>query len=189
MNVIKTEIPGVLIIEPKIYGDSRGFFFECWHQNRYKDIGIDLNFVQDNHSRSQKGTLRGLHFQIAHPQGKLIRVSQGEVFDVSVDIRRGSPTFGKWVGVYLSDTNNRQVWIPPGLAHGFCVLSEFADFQYKCTDYYYPGDEGTLVWNDPDIGIKWPINPTTLSAKDSNALLLKNIPLENFCEYRANQCE
>lgn len=156
MKIIATDLPGVLIIEPAVHGDARGFFQETYHARRYADAGIDLPFVQDNHSRSGQGILRGLHYQREHPQGKLVRVTQGAAFDVAVDIRKGSPTFGKWIGVTLSEDNFRQVYIPPGFAHGFCTLSEQVDFLYKCTDYYHPEDEQGVLWNDPDIGIDWP---------------------------------
>jgi len=176
MNVINTKIPEVKIIEPKIFGDERGFFLETFHSARYEDlVGIDLPFVQDNYSRSSKGVLRGLHFQKSKPQGKLVRVVRGEVFDVAVDIRKGSPTYGQWEGVILSEDNKRQFWVPPGFAHGFVVLSDIADFEYKCTDFYDPSDEGSLLWNDPDIGIKWPLTDVTLSEKDKLATLFKNI--------------
>lgn len=170
MNVIKTKLDGCLIIEPKVFGDDRGFFLETYHINRYKSIlGESIAFVQDNYSRSAKNVLRGLHFQINKPQGKLVRVVRGEVFDVVVDIRKNSPTFGQWVSVVLSEDNMRQLWIPPGFAHGFCVLSELADFEYKCTDYYNPLDEGTILWSDPDLDIHWPIENPILSDKDTNA--------------------
>lgn len=156
MKVLATKLPGVLIIEPQVYGDARGFFQETYHAQRYIDAGIVLPFVQDNHSRSGKGVLRGLHSQLTHPQGKLVRVTQGAVFDVAVDIRRGSPTFGKWAGAILSEDNFRQFYIPPGFAHGFLALSDRVDFLYKCTDYYHPEDEVGILWNDPDIGIDWP---------------------------------
>jgi dTDP-4-dehydrorhamnose 3,5-epimerase len=168
MNVIKTNIDGVVIIEPKVFGDERGFFLETFQAERYKELaGINMPFVQDNHSRSGKNVLRGLHFQKTNPQGKLVRVVRGEVFDVAVDIRKGSPTYGQWAGAILSEENKRQFWVPPGLAHGFVVLSDIADFEYKCTDYYDPADEGCLMWNDPAVGIEWPegIEPI-LSAKD-----------------------
>jgi dTDP-4-dehydrorhamnose 3,5-epimerase len=168
MNVIKTNIDDVVIIEPKVFGDERGFFLETFQAERYKEMaGINMPFVQDNHSRSGKNVLRGLHFQKTNPQGKLVRVVRGEVFDVAVDIRKGSPTYGQWAGTILSEENKRQFWVPPGLAHGFVVLSDIADFEYKCTDYYDPADEGCLMWNDPAVGIEWPegIEPI-LSAKD-----------------------
>ena len=166
MNVIETKLAGVLIIEPKVFGDSRGFFFESYQKQRYRDAGIALDFVQDNHSRSARGVLRGLHFQIKKPQGKLVCVSRGEVLDVAADINPDSPTFGQYVGVVLSEDNHRQLWVPPGYAHGFVVLSESADFQYKCTDYYDPGDEGGIIWNDPTLAIEWGITHPSLSAKD-----------------------
>jgi dTDP-4-dehydrorhamnose 3,5-epimerase len=167
MNVVQTPLPGVLLIEPKVFGDARGFFLESYHRKRYAEAGIDALFVQDNHSRSARGVLRGLHFQIRHVQGKLVSVVDGEVFDVAVDIRRGSPHFGQWYGCVLSAANHRQLWVPPGFAHGFCTLSESADFLYKCTDYYHPEDEGGLPWNDPDLAIDWPIADPVLSAKDA----------------------
>jgi len=166
MNVIETELPGVLIIEPKVFGDHRGFFLETFQIERYRQAGIDFPFVQDNHSRSRRGVLRGLHFQRTRPQGKLVSVSRGAVYDVAVDIDPASPTCGRFVGVELTDENHRQLWIPPGYAHGFCVLSEIADFQYKCTDLYFPEDEGGLIWNDPDVNIPWPIEAPQLSEKD-----------------------
>ncbi len=166
MKVIETVLPGVLIIEPKAFGDHRGFFLETFQVERYRQAGIDLPFVQDNHSRSQRGVLRGLHFQRTRPQGKLVSVSRGAVYDVAVDIDPQSPTYGRFVGVELNDENHRQMWVPPGYAHGFCVLSEVADFQYKCTDLYFPEDEGGLIWNDPDVNIPWPISEPQLSAKD-----------------------
>lgn len=166
MKILETKLPGVLIIEPKVFGDQRGFFLETFQIDRYKEGGINLPFVQDNHSRSQKGVLRGLHFQRTRPQGKLVSVSRGSVYDVAVDINPQSPTCGQFVGVELSDQNHRQLWVPPGYAHGFCVLSDVADFQYKCTDFYFPEDEGGLIWNDPEIAIPWPIDNPQLSVKD-----------------------
>ena len=167
MKVIETALPGVLIIEPKVFGDSRGFFIETFQLERYREIGITQPFVQDNHSRSPHGVLRGLHFQKTRPQGKLVRVSRGAVYDVAVDVDPKSPTFGRYVGVELSDDNHRQIWIPPGYAHGFCVLSALADFEYKCTDLYFPEDEGGVIWNDPDVAIPWPISAPRLSDKDT----------------------
>ena len=168
MKVSPTRLPGVLVFEPDSHGDDRGFFLETFHVDRYREhIGVSHTFVQDNHSRSSRGVLRGLHAQREHPQGKLVRVSRGEVFDVAVDIDPKSPTFGQWVGERLSDSNHRQLWIPPGYAHGFVVLSETADFEYKCTDYYHPADEIGVRWDDPDIGIDWPISDPVLSAKDA----------------------
>lgn len=166
MNVIQTHLPGVLIIEPKVFGDERGFFVECYQEPRYRDAGIELPFVQDNHSRSQYGVLRGLHFQRNRPQGKLVRVTRGAVYDVAVDIDPESPTCGEYVGVELTADNHLQLWIPPGYAHGFCVLSDIADFQYKCTDLYFPEEEGGLIWNDPDVNIPWPVETPKLSEKD-----------------------
>lgn len=176
MNVIKTDIEGVLIIEPQVFGDDRGFFLETFQSKRYaQEAGITQEFVQDNHSRSTYGVLRGLHFQRTKPQGKLVRVVSGEVFDVAVDIRSGSPTYGQWVGTHLSAENKRQFWVPPGMAHGFVVLSETADFEYKCTDYYDPNDEACLLWNDSEIGIDWPVDEPILSAKDKLGLPLKEL--------------
>lgn len=176
MNVIKTKLKDCVIIEPKVYGDERGFFLETFQADRYADLAsITLPFVQDNHSRSSKGVLRGLHFQKTKPQGKLVRVVRGEVYDVAVDIRQGSPTYGQWEAVILSEENKTQFWVPPGFAHGFVVLSETADFEYKCTDYYNPSDEGSLLWNDPDLNIPWPIDNPKLSEKDANAPLLADL--------------
>jgi dTDP-4-dehydrorhamnose 3,5-epimerase len=166
MKIIETALPGVLIIEPAVFADERGFFLESFHAERYREAGIDMAFVQDNHSRSRKGVLRGLHFQRRHPQGKLVRASRGSIFDVAADIDLASPTFGQYVGVTLSDENHRQMWIPPGYAHGFCVLSDEADFEYKCTDLYYPKDEGGVLWSDPVLNIQWPLLDPLLSAKD-----------------------
>lgn len=171
MNIIKTAIPDVLIIEPKVFGDERGFFFESFNQKFFEDaVGHPVNFVQDNHSKSSKGVLRGLHYQLApHAQGKLVRCVAGEVFDVAVDIRKSSPTFGQWVGVNLSAENKRQLWIPEGFAHGFVTLSEGAEFLYKTTSYYHPASEGCIIWNDPELNIKWQLNSdVSLSAKDAN---------------------
>ncbi|MDP2820562.1 MAG: dTDP-4-dehydrorhamnose 3,5-epimerase [Polaromonas sp.] len=176
MNVISTAIPGVLIIEPKVFGDARGFFFESFNQKAFNiATGSNYQFVQDNHSRSAKGVLRGLHYQIQQFQGKLVRVVRGAVFDVAVDIRKSSPTFGKWVGVELSEENHRQLWVPPGFAHGFVVTSESADFLYKTTDYYAPEHERCIAWNDSAIGIQWPIGQQpSLSAKDQQGLALRD---------------
>ncbi|WP_111977893.1 dTDP-4-dehydrorhamnose 3,5-epimerase [Algibacillus agarilyticus] len=177
MEIIKTNISDAIIIEPKVFGDERGFFLESFQAERYKEMcGIDLNFVQDNHSRSSKNVLRGLHFQKSKPQGKLVRVVRGSVFDVAVDIRKNSSTYGQWAGVLLSEENKKQFWVPPGLAHGFVVLSDIADFEYKCTDYYEPSDEGCLAWNDETVGIEWPegIEPI-LSAKDKLGLKLTEL--------------
>ncbi|HBM2924897.1 dTDP-4-dehydrorhamnose 3,5-epimerase [Klebsiella oxytoca] len=178
MQVTDTKIPDVKIIQPKVFGDDRGFFLETFEKKRYQDLlKIDYDFVQDNHSRSSKGVLRGLHFQKQNPQGKLVRVVRGSVFDVVVDIRTSSPTFGQWEGVILSEENKTQFWIPPGLAHGFVVLSDQADFEYKCTDYYNPAHEGCLIWDDPDVAIEWPIQNPLLSSKDSKGKRLKELYL------------
>lgn len=168
MIVKDTKIHDVKLVEPKIFGDERGFFLETFEKQRYQEaLNINYEFVQDNHSRSSHGVLRGLHFQTKNPQGKLVRVVRGKVFDVAVDIRPDSPTYGQWEGVILSEENKHQFWIPPGLAHGFVVLSDIADFEYKCTDYYTPGHEGCLLWNDPELGIEWPIDfEPLLSEKD-----------------------
>ena len=175
MEVIQTAIPEVLILEPKVFGDDRGFFIESYNAQKFTDAtGLKCEFVQDNHSRSSKGVLRGLHYQIQQPQGKLVRVTSGEVFDVAVDIRASSPTFGKWVGARLSEENKRQMWVPPGFAHGFLVLSDHADFLYKTTDFYAPQYECCIKWDDPSIGIQWPITePPILSAKDNAGLSLQ----------------
>lgn len=175
MKVTETALPGVLIIEPSVFGDQRGFFLETFQIERYREVGIDLPFMQDNHSRSQRGVLRGLHFQRTRPQGKLVSVSRGAVFDVAVDIDAKSPTCGQYVGVELNDENHRQLWIPPGYAHGFCVLSEIADFQYKCTDLYFPEDEAGLLWNDPEVNIPWPVETPRLSAKDQQNSTLRQL--------------
>lgn len=177
MKVIETVLPGVLIIEPKVFGDSRGFFQETYREETYSNIGIPP-FVQDNHSRSAKGVLRGLHSQRLKPQGKLVRVSRGAVFDVAVDINPHSETFGKHVAVELNDENHRQFYIPPGYAHGFCVLSDDADFLYKCTEYYRPGDEIGVLWNDPAIGIAWPVANPMLSAKDEGLPTLNALAIQ-----------
>ncbi len=175
MRFVPTELPGVIVIEPDVYRDDRGFFLETYHQQKYADAGIAVTFVQDNHSRSLRGTVRGLHAQRRHPQGKLVRVLQGEILDVIVDIRRGSPTFSRWIGIELSADNFRQCYIPPGFAHGFCVLSDWAEFEYKCTDWYDPTDEIRLLWNDPDIGITWPVQNPQLSDKDRAGRPLREI--------------
>lgn len=176
MKVTKTKLKDCVIIEPNVFGDDRGFFLETFQLARYRDeAGITLPFVQDNHSRSARGVLRGLHFQKTKPQGKLVRVVKGEVFDVAVDIREGSSTFGEWEGVILSEENKRQFWVPPGFAHGFVVLSDIADFEYKCTDYYDPTDEGSILWSDPDLKISWPLSDPILSQKDISAPLLADI--------------
>ncbi|GKX40540.1 MULTISPECIES: dTDP-4-dehydrorhamnose 3,5-epimerase [Pectobacterium] len=176
MQITDSKIHGAKIIQPKVFGDARGFFLETFEKKRYQQmLNIDVDFVQDNHSRSGKGVLRGLHFQKTKPQGKLVHVVRGEVFDVAVDIRPGSPTYGVWEGVILSEENKTQFWLPPGLAHGFAVLSDIADFEYKCTDYYDPSDEGCLLWNDPEVGIEWPISAPLLSEKDKLGRLFKDL--------------
>lgn len=178
MKITKTKLKDCLIIEPKIFGDNRGFFLETFQVDRYSELAnINLTFVQDNYSRSSKGVLRGLHFQKKKPQGKLVRVVRGEVYDVAVDIRRESPTFGHWEGVILSEENKIQFWVPPGFAHGFVVLSDVADFEYKCTDYYDPADEGSILWEDPDLNIPWPVKDPKLSEKDLNAPKLADITI------------
>ena len=182
MKATPTQIPDVLVIEPKVFGDARGFFFESFNGEAFdKAVGRHVEFVQDNHSRSSKGVLRGLHYQIQQPQGKLVRVTRGAVFDVAVDIRKSSPTFGRWVGVELNEDNHKQLWVPPGLAHGFVVLSETADFLYKTTDYYAPAFERAILWNDDEIGIEWPdigMEPK-LSAKDAMGVALTKAELFN----------
>ena len=179
MKVTPTAIADLRIIEPKVFGDARGFFYESFNQKAFNEAtGLDVNFVQDNHSRSAKGVLRGLHYQVQQPQGKLVRVvrvTRGAVFDVAVDIRKGSPAFGKWVGMELTEDNHKQLWVPPGYAHGFVVLSEFADFLYKTTDYYAPEYERCIAWNDPAIGIRWPVDQQpSLSAKDQQGVALRD---------------
>lgn len=175
MNVIKTKIKDLLIIEPKVFGDDRGFFYETFQKERYRAVGIDVDFVQDNRSRSTKGVLRGLHFQKTKPQGKLVTVTDGEVFDVAVDLRRDSETFGQHEAIILTGSNKRQFYVPPGFAHGFCVLSDTADFQYKCTDYYDLSDECGLLWNDPVLQIQWPLSNPLLSDKDMNQPMFSQI--------------
>jgi dTDP-4-dehydrorhamnose 3,5-epimerase len=180
MNVVPGQINGLLVIEPKVFGDARGFFMETWNRRKYEEAGINVAFVQDNISVSRRGALRGLHFQNPNPQGKLVSVLQGEVLDVVVDIRRASSTFGKYEAVHLSDENKRQFYIPPGFAHGFLVLSDTAMFHYKCTDFYSPKDEMTILWNDPALGIKWPIPDPIISEKDAKGLLLKAVTQERL---------
>jgi len=178
VKVVKTKLQDCVIIEPKVFGDDRGFFLETFQANRYANLaGITLPFIQDNHSRSSKGVLRGLHFQKKKPQGKLVRVVKGEVFDVAVDIRHDSPTFGQWEGVLLSARNKKQFWVPPGFAHGFVVLTDVADFEYKCTDYYNPLDEVSILWSDPDLGIPWPVENPILSDKDATAEKLVDLKI------------
>ncbi len=184
MKINRTNLEGVLHIEPKVFGDARGFFLETYNRERYMAAGLpDVAFVQDNHSRSSRGVLRGLHFQVNHPQGKLVQVTSGSVFDVVVDIRLGSPTFGQWYGCILSEENHHQLWVPPRFAHGFCVLSESADFLYKCTDYYRPDDEGGLLWNDTEVGINWPLKEPLLSDKDRALLPLSDIDSSLLPDY------
>ena len=180
MQIIDTALADVKILEPKVFGDERGFFLESWNQQFFANNALPAKFVQDNHSRSQQGVLRGLHYQIKNPQGKLVRVSQGEVFDVAVDMRQSSPQFGQWAGVLLSESNKRQLWVPPGFAHGFYVVSQSADFQYKCTDYYAPEYERSLSWNDANVGVEWPIidgQAPVLAAKDAEGLIFEH------CDY------
>ncbi len=177
MKFIPTAISEVLVIEPDVFGDPRGFFFETWSRKKFAEAGLNADFVQDNHSRSGRNVLRGLHYQLQNTQGKLVRVTLGEVFDVAVDIRRSSPTFGKWVGEILSAENKKLFWVPPGFAHGFLVLSDVAEFQYKCTDFYNPAAERCIIWNDPTLNIGWPCNDPQqllLSAKDRAGVLLKD---------------
>lgn len=179
MKIIESELNGVKIIEPRVFGDARGFFLETFSFARYLQLGIAENFVQDNHSRSQKNVLRGLHFQLNYPQGKLVSVVRGEVLDVAVDVRIGSPDFGRWCGVVLSDCNHRQLYIPPGFAHGFVVISDSADFVYKCTEYYHPEDEKGIIWNDPEIGIEWGVSDPELSQKDLSNMTLNELKNKN----------
>jgi dTDP-4-dehydrorhamnose 3,5-epimerase len=186
VNVVETDLPGVLIVEPKVFGDERGFFMETWNGRRYEDAGLPDRFVQDNLSYSSYGVLRGLHFQNPQPQGKLVSVLRGEVFDVAVDIRVGSPSFGRWTGVTLSDTNKRQFYVPEDFAHGFVVTSEAALFFYKCTNYYAPSSEGIILWNDPEIGIEWPTDAPILSDRDRAAPPLHEIPEGSLPRYPAN---
>ena len=175
MKVTPTRLAEVLLLEPRVFGDSRGFLFESWNEQEFERAGICARFVQDNHSRSGKGVLRGLHYQVRQPQGKLIRVIAGEIFDVAVDVRRGSPDFGKWESVQLSAESRRMIWIPVGFAHGFCVLSDFAEVLYKATDFYAPEHERCILWNDPDLGIGWPLDGApTLSAKDAGGVRLRD---------------
>jgi dTDP-4-dehydrorhamnose 3,5-epimerase len=179
VKISPTALPEVLVIDPEVYQDQRGFFVEAWHSAKYRAAGIDRPFVQDNQSRSTRGVLRGLHYQLEQVQGKLIRVAAGEIFDVAVDLRRSSPTFGRWAGGMLSGKNQRQIWVPPGFAHGFYVTSDSADVIYKCTDYYHPQSERTLRWDDADVGIEWPLiegRPPMVSLKDAGGLSLRDAP-------------
>ncbi len=180
MNVITCDIPGLVVIEPKVFGDARGYFMETWNQQRYRDVGLDWNFVQDNISFSRRGILRGLHFQNPKGQGKLVYALQGEVFDVAVDLRKSSPTFGRWHGLILSAENKRQFFVPAGFAHGFAVLSETAMFAYKCTEFYNPQNEMSLLWNDPEIGVQWPLEAPQLSEKDLRGVRLRDISRERL---------
>jgi dTDP-4-dehydrorhamnose 3,5-epimerase len=180
MNIIRCELAGLLVIEPDVFADSRGFFMETWNQRRYAEAGLQANFVQDNISVSHRGALRGLHFQNPTAQGKLLSVWAGEVFDVAVDLRQSSPTFGNWHGLRLSSQSKRQFFIPPGFAHGFVVLSETAMFHYKCTDFYSPKDEMTIRWDDPDIGIHWPDASPTLSDRDAKGKFLRDVPKDRL---------
>jgi len=184
MNIIETKLPGALILEPKVFPDDRGYFFETWNSKRYEQAGIPGPFVQDNISFSKKGILRGLHFQYPQPQGKLIQVLSGRVVDVVVDIRAGSPNYGQWISEVLSGSNHRQMYVPPGFAHGYCVTSEAAIFSYKCTDFYNPATEHGIIWNDPDIGIEWPIARPVLSAKDAAYPGFKDLRPENLPQFR-----
>jgi dTDP-4-dehydrorhamnose 3,5-epimerase len=185
MKVAETSLPGVLVVEPDVFGDERGFFMETWNVRRYEEAGLPGRFVQDNLSYSARGVLRGLHYQNPQPQGKLVSVLRGEVFDVAVDIRVGSPTFGEWTGVTLSAENKRQFYVPPDFAHGFLVTGEDALFLYKCTDYYAPSAEGIVLWNDPEIGIEWPTDAPTLSERDGKAPSLREIPEGSLPRYQA----
>jgi len=185
MKFIETSLPGCVVIEPSVFGDSRGFFYESYNEAKYREAGIDRRFVQSNVSRSARGVLRGLHYQSPHPQGKLVSVLEGEVYDVAVDIRRGSPTFGQWAGVMLTAENHRHFWIPEGFAHGFCVVSEHATFAYQCTDLYDAKADGSVRWDDPAIGIDWPVSSPLLSEKDSKALRLADIDPARLPEYVA----
>lgn len=185
VRFIPTVLDGVVLIEPAVFSDARGFFVESWHQARYAELGVPSVFVQDNVSRSQQGTLRGLHLQEPYGQGKLVQVLDGEVFDVAVDVRVGSPTFGRWVGEHLSAENHRQIYIPPGFAHGFCVVSPSALFAYKCTESYHPETELAIAWNDPDLGITWPTIQPILSKKDAAALKLADVPSDRLPRWTA----
>lgn len=189
MTIIETSLPGVLIFEPKVFGDERGFFVETYRGQVFVEAGLNVPFVQDNQSRSRRGVLRGLHYQLQQPQGKLVRVARGRVFDVAVDVRQGSPTFGQWAGAILDDESHRQMYVPPGFAHGFVVLSDVADFVYKCTDYYHPQSEVGIRWDDPAIGILWPreiIGDVILSDKDRHLPFLKDQPPAKLPQFKGN---
>ncbi|MEH6559620.1 MAG: dTDP-4-dehydrorhamnose 3,5-epimerase [Oceanicoccus sp.] len=183
MNVRKTKIPGLILIEPSVFGDERGYFLETYNEQRYRNLGVEESFVQDNISFSRRGILRGLHYQKPMMQGKLVQVLQGEVFDVAVDVRHGSPTFGQWEGFSLSETNKHQFYVPPGFAHGFVVTSETALFSYKCTDLYNPDGEHSIAWNDPDINVQWPESRPQLSDKDQQGRLLRDMTREELPDY------
>jgi dTDP-4-dehydrorhamnose 3,5-epimerase len=185
MKITPTDLPGVMLIEPTVFSDARGFFMESYHVQRYVEAGLPGAFVQDNYSRSRRGVLRGLHYQLHHSQGKLVWVTRGEVFDVVVDIRQGSPTFGRWLGVVLAEDNPRQLYVPPGFAHGFCTLSDTADFLYKCNDFYHPDDESGILWCDPDLAISWPVFAPILSPKDQRYPRLAEVPLVRLPIYES----
>ncbi len=184
VKMIETNLPGVVIIESDLYTDQRGFFRELYNRKKYEEAGFTRHFVQDNHSHSKKGVLRGLHYQLKQQQGKLVTVITGEIYDVAVDIRKGSPTFGKWMGVHLSDKENKQLFIPEGFAHGFCVLTQTADVHYKCTDLHLQGGGYGVLWSDPGVGIEWPISDVLVSRKDQNAPLLEDIPQVHLPDYK-----
>lgn len=184
MKVTETSLSGALVIEPRVFGDSRGFFYESYNENAFREAGIDRRFVQSNVSRSSRGVLRGLHYQCPQPQGKLVSVLEGEVYDVAVDIRVGSPTFGRWAAVMLTAENHKHFWIPEGFAHGFCVVSEHATFSYQCTDFYAPAADGGIRWDDPALAIDWPVSDPILSDKDRKAPLLADVPATRLPEYR-----
>lgn len=185
MQIFQQSLPEVLVVQPSVHRDYRGYFMELYHQKRYGETFIKQSFVQDNLSRSVKGTLRGLHYQVDRPQAKLVQVIRGEIFDVAVDIRLSSPTFGQWLGVVLSDRNGRQIFVPEGFAHGFCVLSKTADVMYKCTDFYMPEDEGGILWSDPELGIGWPVKNPLLSFKDGQYPRLCDVPTHRLPTYKA----
>ena len=184
IQVLPTEIADVVILEPQVFGDDRGFFMETYHREKFTDLGLDFTFVQDNLSRSKKNVLRGLHYQLMTPQGKFVTAVRGKIFDVAVDVRRGSPTFGKWFGAVLSEENKRQMMIPEGFAHGFCVLSDEADVLYKCTGYYDPADDRGILWSDPDLAIEWPVGDPLLSEKDLRLPTLRQLPEDSLPAYR-----
>jgi dTDP-4-dehydrorhamnose 3,5-epimerase len=187
LELIRTKLPEVVLIKPRVFSDARGFFYETYHKEKLEKLGIAGNFVQDNHSRSVRGTLRGLHYQLKHPQAKFCRVVNGEVLDVAVDVRRGSPTFGQWVSAVLSAENKLAILVPGSFAHGFAVLSETADFLYKCSDFYYPEDELGIAWNDPELNVQWGLSDPLLSAKDRQAVRLSQVPTDNLPIYRTDK--